>query len=101
MAFMGIYYTNANNVADSISYTVQDVRTNPPAVYQPGDTIQIAIGDRDDFAAASIDFRRSFSKRQSGVERQRRSGRRTLLRVELDQSDFASRTVDARRNRFI
>src|SRR5208282_3809041 len=33
-----IYYTNANNVADAIFYTVQDVRTNPPAVYQLDDT---------------------------------------------------------------
>jgi hypothetical protein len=39
-----IYYTNANNVADDILYTVRDVRTNPPAVYRPGDTVQTALG---------------------------------------------------------
>ncbi len=40
-----IYYTNANVVADTIFYTVQDVRTNPPAVYQPGDTVLTAVGE--------------------------------------------------------
>ncbi|HUB87130.1 MAG TPA: hypothetical protein VMB22_04505, partial [Verrucomicrobiae bacterium] len=35
-----IYYTNLNNSADAIIYTVADVRTNPPAVYRPGDTVQ-------------------------------------------------------------
>src|SRR5581483_9727345 len=39
-----IYYTNANNVADAIHYTVQDVRTNPPAVYRVGDTVQPGVG---------------------------------------------------------
>jgi hypothetical protein len=39
-----IYYTNANNVLDTISYTVQDARTNPPAVYRPGDTVQAVAG---------------------------------------------------------
>ena len=39
-----IYYTNAGNAADTIGYTVQDVRTNPPAVYRPGDTVQTATG---------------------------------------------------------
>jgi hypothetical protein len=39
-----IYYTNFNAVADSFSYTVQDIRTNPPAVYQPGDTVQTGAG---------------------------------------------------------
>ena len=39
-----IYYTNANNVADAIFYTVQDVRTNPPAIYQPDDTQRMAVG---------------------------------------------------------
>jgi hypothetical protein len=32
-----IYYTNASMVADQVLYTVNDVRTNPPAVYQSGD----------------------------------------------------------------
>ena len=27
-----------------ITYTVADVRTNPPAVYRPGDTVQTAVG---------------------------------------------------------
>ena len=40
-----IYYTNFNNVADEITYTVSDLRTNPPAVYQPNDTVLSAIGD--------------------------------------------------------
>ena len=39
-----IYYTNNANVADEILYTVQDVRTNPPAVYQPDDTVLTAPG---------------------------------------------------------
>jgi len=39
-----IYYTNANNVADAIFYTVEDLRTNPPAIYQPDDTQQTAVG---------------------------------------------------------
>jgi hypothetical protein len=40
-----IYYTNANPVEDVIIYTVQDVRTNPPAVYQPDDTVLTAAGE--------------------------------------------------------
>ncbi len=40
-----IYYTNANDAADAIFYTVQDVRTNPPAVYQPDDTVLTAVGE--------------------------------------------------------
>jgi len=39
-----IYYTNANDVADEILYTVEDIRTNPPAVYRPGDTQQTGVG---------------------------------------------------------
>jgi hypothetical protein len=39
-----IYYTNANNAADAIFYTVEDVRTNPPAAYRPGDTQRTATG---------------------------------------------------------
>jgi hypothetical protein len=39
-----IYYTNANNAADAILYSVQDIRTNPPAVYRPGDTVQTGAG---------------------------------------------------------
>jgi hypothetical protein len=33
-----IYYTNADDTADEILYTVEDIRTSPPAVYVPGDT---------------------------------------------------------------
>jgi len=40
-----IYYTNANNGADEILYTVKDVRTNPPAVYRPGDTQLTGTGE--------------------------------------------------------
>ena len=40
-----IYYTNANRVADAILYTVQDLRTNPPAVYRAGDTVRTATGE--------------------------------------------------------
>jgi hypothetical protein len=40
-----IYYTNANDVADEIFYTVQDVRTNPPAIYRPGDTQRTGTGE--------------------------------------------------------
>ena len=40
-----IYYTNANNVADAFSYIVQDVRTNPPAIYRNGDTQRTATGE--------------------------------------------------------
>jgi len=39
-----IYYTNMNSGADTISYTVADVRTNPPAIYRPGDTVQTGVG---------------------------------------------------------
>jgi parallel beta-helix repeat protein len=40
-----IYYTNANNVADAFGYIVQDVRTNPPAIYRNGDTQRTAAGE--------------------------------------------------------
>jgi parallel beta-helix repeat protein len=40
-----IYYTNGNNVADALFYTVQDVRTDPPAVYRNGDTQRTATGE--------------------------------------------------------
>ncbi|HUB86520.1 MAG TPA: hypothetical protein VMB22_01415, partial [Verrucomicrobiae bacterium] len=40
-----IYYTNAHEVADEISYTVEDIRTNPPAIYQAGDTQQTGTGE--------------------------------------------------------
>lgn len=40
-----IYYTNGSDIPDEISYTVQDVRTNPPAVYRPGDTQRTATGE--------------------------------------------------------
>jgi hypothetical protein len=39
-----IYYTNMNSGADTIAYTIADVRTNPPAIYRPGDTQQTAVG---------------------------------------------------------
>ncbi len=39
-----IYYTNALAGADTITYTISDVRTNPPAVYRPGDTVRTATG---------------------------------------------------------
>jgi hypothetical protein len=39
-----IYYTNFDGAADEISYTVADVRTNPPAIYRPGDTVRTAVG---------------------------------------------------------
>jgi hypothetical protein len=39
-----IYYSGATAVPDAISYTVQDVRTNPPAIYRPGDTQRTASG---------------------------------------------------------
>ncbi len=39
-----IYYTNLNNVLDAFTYTIADVRTNPPAVYRTGDTVQTAVG---------------------------------------------------------
>ena len=37
--------TNANKVADALFYTVQDVRTNPPAIYRNGDTQRTATGE--------------------------------------------------------
>jgi hypothetical protein len=40
-----IYYTNFNNVVDDITYTVSDVRINPPAVYQLNDTVLTAVGN--------------------------------------------------------
>ncbi|HUB87537.1 MAG TPA: hypothetical protein VMB22_06560, partial [Verrucomicrobiae bacterium] len=40
-----IYYTNANDVADEFFYTVQDVRTNPPAIYRAGDTQRTGSGE--------------------------------------------------------
>jgi hypothetical protein len=39
-----IYYQNSNGGADTISYTVADVRTNPPASYRPGDTARTGTG---------------------------------------------------------
>jgi hypothetical protein len=39
-----IYYNGATAVPDALSYSVQDVRTNPPAVYRPGDTQRTAEG---------------------------------------------------------
>jgi hypothetical protein len=39
-----LYYTNVAGGADTITYTVADVRTNPPAVYRPGDTVQTGVG---------------------------------------------------------
>jgi len=39
-----IYYTNANNVADTLNYIVQDLRTNPPAAYRNGDTQRTGTG---------------------------------------------------------
>jgi hypothetical protein len=39
-----IYYTNMNSGADTIFYTVEDVRTNPPAVYRLGDTVLTVDG---------------------------------------------------------
>jgi hypothetical protein len=39
-----LYYTNLVDGADTITYTVADVRTNPPAIYRPGDTVQTGIG---------------------------------------------------------
>ncbi len=39
-----IYYANPNNVADEFGYGVADIRTNPPAVYRPGDTVRSATG---------------------------------------------------------
>lgn len=40
-----IYYTNTTGGTDLISYTIADVRTNPPAIYRPGDTVRTATGN--------------------------------------------------------
>ncbi len=40
-----LYYTNANHAADALFYIVQDVRTNPPAIYRNGDTQRTATGE--------------------------------------------------------
>ena len=40
-----IYYTNISDVADEIFYTVEDIRTNPPAIYRLGDTQRTAVGE--------------------------------------------------------
>ena len=40
-----IYCMNMTAVADTVSYTVQDVRTNPPASYRSGDTQRTATGE--------------------------------------------------------
>jgi len=40
-----IYYTNLAGGADVITYLVQDVRTNPPAVYRAEDTVQTGVGN--------------------------------------------------------
>ncbi len=42
---VNIYYTNVTGAADVITYLVQDVRTNPPAVYRAEDTVQTGVGD--------------------------------------------------------
>jgi len=39
-----IYYTNVSTVPDALFYSVQDVRTNPPASYRNGDTQRTAAG---------------------------------------------------------
>ena len=39
-----IYYTNSTFIADTIIYSVADVRTNPPAAYRAGDTVRTATG---------------------------------------------------------
>jgi len=39
-----IYYTNTVPGPDTITYTVQDIRTTPPAIYRFGDTVQTASG---------------------------------------------------------
>jgi len=39
-----IYYTNSTGMADEVIYVIADVRTNPPAVYRPGDTQRTATG---------------------------------------------------------
>ena len=40
-----IYYNGGVGVPDVIFYTVQDVRTNPPAMYRPGDTQRTAASE--------------------------------------------------------
>jgi len=42
---MYIYFTGAPNLADTITYIIGDVRTNPPAIYRPGDTQRTATGE--------------------------------------------------------
>ncbi|MGN6556045.1 MAG: beta strand repeat-containing protein, partial [Verrucomicrobiota bacterium] len=39
-----IYYTNAAHLPDTLTYTVTDVRTSPPAIYRPGDTVRTDSG---------------------------------------------------------
>jgi hypothetical protein len=39
-----IFYTNTNQVVDRFTYSIQDVRTNPPAVYQDDDTVRVGVG---------------------------------------------------------
>ncbi|HTA95421.1 MAG TPA: hypothetical protein VK769_04785, partial [Verrucomicrobiae bacterium] len=39
-----IYYTSTTNSADTIFYTIVDLRTNPPAIYRAGDTQRTATG---------------------------------------------------------
>jgi Concanavalin A-like lectin/glucanases superfamily len=42
-----VYYSPGTNgnVTDQVAYTIGDVRTNPPAVYRPGDTQRTALGN--------------------------------------------------------
>jgi hypothetical protein len=41
-----VYYVppGGNVVADVITYTMSDVRTNPPVLYRPGDSVRTAVG---------------------------------------------------------
>jgi hypothetical protein len=39
-----IYYTGADSLPDTVIYTIGDMRTNPPAVYRPGDTQRAGVG---------------------------------------------------------
>jgi hypothetical protein len=39
-----LYYTNVTPGADTLTYIISDVRTNPPVVYRPGDTVQTGAG---------------------------------------------------------
>jgi hypothetical protein len=41
---VNIYYTNATMITDAITYTVADVRTNPPAAYRASDTQRTSTG---------------------------------------------------------